>query len=390
MKENELKIFTLAWSFPPMTSGESVICRRSLEYSQWEYDVCSGNTSDIFVTPKVIKNVHVYPEKGRYFTWSFRAARLFRKLDQQNDYKIMLSRVMPAAGHFAGLLVKCLKPKIKWIVYFSDPVWNSPFISLGSLLINDGSHSPNYLVMKVFGIPAKIAVFMGDLLVFNNERLAHYVLGSSYKKYKHKVVIAPYGHEGVLSHKVQIRKNTFILAHVGQIYGNRTLNVLLEAIKYLKTNNPELYMKLEIQQIGFICNTERKKIICSDVSDRFRLIKEVTYDESIRRMYLADCLLIIDPIFKKSGCNIYVPVKIFDYMSTGLPIASIADNDSATADIINKIKGILVPHDAVAVYKMLEQLLKDSMSAPDLQAYEKFHCKYGAGKLDKAYEKLFS
>jgi len=388
MKENGHRIFTIAWAFPPMTSGESVVCRRSLEYSQWMYDVCSGDTVSKAPVPK-IDNVRIYPEKGRYITWSFRALRLFSKLDRQNDYQVMLSRVMPEAGHFAGLLIKLLKPSIKWVVYFSDPIWNSPFINLRSLFIKDGSHRPNYLLMKVFGIPAKIAINMGNLLVFNNERLACYVLGAKYKKLKHKVVIAPYGHEGVLT-VTREKREKFVISHVGQIYGNRTLDILVKAVSLLKESNPELYSKLEIQQVGFICDAERKKVLNSDIKECFQFIETVDYDESIRLMRLADYLLIIDPIFKNSECNIYVPVKIFDYMSTGLPIVAIADNDSATADILNKIKGILVPHNTIEVYKSIEQLLLNGTTKPDLMAYKAFHCRDAIRKLDNAIRGLLA
>jgi len=391
MTEDKSRIFMLAWAFPPIASGESVVCARFVKYSRLNYDVCSGFTGNQKYEQQ-LPNAKVYPVRGRYFLWSFRAAMLFKNLDKKYNYKIMISRVMPAAGHFAGLLVKCLKPRIKWVVYFSDPIWNSPFISFKSMFINDKTHRPNYLLMKIFGIPAKIAISLGDMLVFNNERLARFILGKKYDKLKKKVIIAPYGHDGVNPETWpgtgKENNNRFVLSHVGQIYGNRTFSILIDALKMLKEECPELYDKIEILQVGFVCEAEIERIKKSYVADRFRLMDTVDYNKSLKLMRQSDCLLIIDPVFKKPGCNIYVPAKIFDYMSTGKPILAIADKDSATADIVQSIDGMLVPHDAGALCNVLKNLLAGVTIMPNLKKYEMMNSSFKAVVLDEELLKL--
>jgi len=380
------RIFMLAWAFPPIPGGESVVCERFIKYSQLNYDVCSGFAGDQKCDLN-LPNARIYPVKGRYFLWSFRAARLFRKLDKFNHYKVMISRVMPAAGHFAGLLVKILKPRIKWVVYFSDPIWNSPFISFKSLFINDRTHRPNYLLMKIFGIPARIAISLGDLLVFNNERLARFILGKKYAKLKHKIVIAPYGHEGIkpeaYSETRKEYKRKFVLSHVGQIYGNRTFGVLIDALKILKVKHPELYDRLVIMQVGFVCDAEIERIEKSSVSDRFHLMGMVDYYTSLQMIQQADCLLVIDPVFDRPGCNIYVPAKIFDYMAAGKPILAIADKDSATADIVRSIEGILSAQVANDLCGKLIDLIAGNPIKPDLKKYEIMHSSIHAAEVDK-------
>lgn len=381
------RIFTLAWEFPPIMSGESVVCFRTLFHSTFCYDVCSGRKGMDSRPWKPAGNIRAYPLKGKYAGWPFRAAGMFQKLDKLYDYDVVLSRVMPPNGHLAGLFVKLLKPRIKWAVYFSDPVWNSPFISFRSVFEGKKTQRPNYFLMKLFGIPAKLAIRFGDLLVFNNERLARYVLGKKYGKYQSKTVIAPYGLEQVDSPPPRQKEpgSPVTFAHVGQIYGNRTLSVLIAALERLRERDPASYERIRIRQVGFLCDSERKAAEESRVAGCFCFEDEVDYTESLQAMREADCLLIIDPVFKRREQNLYVPAKLFDYMSTGKPFAAICDGDSATADIIGTIPGgRMAAHDPEAVCKMLEGILQDGVPEPDLDAYRRFSCIHGVRAFDEA------
>jgi len=303
MNNNE-RFFVAAWEYPPIMSGESVVCRKTMEHSKFDYDICCGP-----IEAAGDDHIRIYPARGnKYLLWPFSVVHRFRKMDKQEHYQVMMSRVMPPNGHFAGWLIKKIKPEIKWVAYFSDPIWNSPFLHFS--LWKDGSHRPNWPLMKLFGIPAKMALKEANLLVFNNERLARYVLDMQYEKYRDKVVIAPYGHEGVKSRPDPKRMDGKIrLTHVGQIYGNRTLRALVEGAELLREKEPELFRKLEIHQVGFVCETERQRVLGSAAADAFVLVGQVPYAESIEEMYKADILLVIDPEFDDPRKNMALPQK---------------------------------------------------------------------------------
>ena len=372
-------------------SGESVVCFRTLSHSSFFYDVCSGRKGTDGKPWAPAENIKAYPLKGKYFGWPFRAAAVFKRLDKLYDYDVVFSRVMPPNGHLAGLLIKFLKPQVKWAAYFSDPVWNSPFIQFRSIFQGKKVQRPNYILMKLFGIPAKLAVRLSDVLVFNNERLARYVLGKKYAKYQYKTVIAPYGLEGVEEPEFRQKRpeDRVVFAHVGQIYGDRTFSVLLAALERLKERAPGLYDKIRVRQVGFLCNSERMAVESSAVRDRFSLEGEVGYRESLQAMREADCLLIIDPVFKRREQNVYVPAKIFDYMSIGRPFAAICNEDSATADIVRSVPGgIMAAQEPEAVYKMLAGILRNGVPQPDLDAYRGFSCIHGVKAFDEAIQEL--
>lgn len=387
MRTCEKPVFTLAWEFPPIISGESLVCLKSLKYSRLCYDVCCGSSSEEGSEP-LPEHIKVYPQEGKYLLWPLGAVRLFKRLDKEKDYQVMMSRVMPPNGHLAGLLIKLLKPRIKWVVYFSDPVWNSPFIRFPFIWRKDNTHRPSYWLLKLYGIPARLALKKSDLLVFNNERLARYVTGKSYEKYINKICIAPYGHEGVWQRPPRRTDGSFILAHVGQVYGNRTLKPLVEAVELLREKHPALFHQLNVRQVGFLCKAEEERIRRSPASSAFQTVGQVPYEDSLEEMYRADCLLVIDPVFDHSTKNIYVPAKLYDYMSTGKPILAIADENSATADIMSELDGRCVCHEAETVCDILVQVLSGEPMPPNLEKYKVFHCSCGAEKLDTSIANL--
>jgi len=376
------RIFVAAWEYPPILSGESVVCRRTLEHSKFDYDLCCGpidGTGD--------NHVRLFPTGGnKYLQWPFRVARQFKALDAVERYDVMMSRVMPPNGHLAGWLIKRMRPRIKWVVYFSDPVWNSPFLKPPLWLAHD--HRPNWLLMKVFGIPAKWAVREGDLLVFNNERLARYVLGRHYGRYREKVVIAPYGHEGLRPRPAPRRGDgKFRLTHVGQLYGNRTLEAVVNGAAQLKRQRPELYKRLSIRQVGFVSEAELRRVRKSEVAEAFEFVGQVPYAQSMEEMYQSDCLLVIDPVFDRREKNIYIPGKLFDYISTGRPVLCIADADSATGDVAKRL-WYRMAKGGGAVCGELVRLLEGDLPETGSNTVPELYCGYGAGFLDDAIEKL--
>lgn len=380
------RIFVAAWSYPPKMSGESVVCKRTLENSKFSYDVCS-------CMQKVERNnydkVRVFPISGRYIRWAFRVVKQFFKLDKAEHYDIIMTRVMPPNGHLVGLIIKILRPKVKWVVYFSDPIWNSPFISFLSLFKKNNQQQPNYLLMKVFGSISWLGIYFGDLLVFNNERLAQYVLGKSYKHLKRKVVIAPYGHEGVRlqEHLQKQSDDKVLIAHVGQIYGARSFKKVIKALEIIKESHPKQYNRLELLQVGFICDSERKEIAKSKVAKCFKLINEVDYEQSLEFMRMADFTLILDPYFIEKNKNMYVPVKIYDYMSVGAEIIAIADNDSATADIVNQLGCFIAGHNADEIADMFLRCIEGNIGY-HFDEKSDFHCRVGIENLDNRLSQL--
>ena len=229
----------------------------------------------------------------------------------------------------------------------------------------------------------------GDLLVFNNERLARYVLGKRYARYRDKVLIAPYGHEGVKPRPPAERGDGKLrLTHVGQLYGNRTLEALLGGLTLLKERSPELYRRLAVRQVGFASERERKRAAASPAGELVEFAGQVPYGESIEEMYRADWLLVIDPVFDDPRKNIYIPGKLYDYLSTGRPILCIAAEDSATGDAAKQAGLLRCAPTAEQVYTALRTVLEGTISEIVLHGFEEMRIHTGIETLDHRMKEL--
>ena len=192
---------------------------------------------------------------------------------------------------------------------------------------------------------------------------------------------------GRLCRKGECGDGKLRLTHVGQIYGNRTFAALVEGLTLLKKSHPEAYARLELRQVGFVCEAERSRVVQSEVADCFTLVGTVPYDESIEEMYRSDCLLVIDPVFDNKMKNVYIPGKLYDYLSTARPILCLADRDSATGDLAAATGCEQVDPYGGAVCEQLAVLLSGQLPPVNLAAYERPSCQEGSQKLDETFKR---
>jgi len=384
-------IFTIAWDFPPVFTGESIVCYKTLKYSKYDYDVCYNSSNLVNEKYEYTHKINAIPLAGGYFDWSRKVLKTFLNLDRIKKYDTFESRVMPSAGHFAGFLIKLFRPKIKWIVYFSDPVWNSPYCNLIDQIKGKIKKHDLFYIMIYSSIFSWLAIRMCDKIVFNNEYLAKHVLGKSYNKLTKKICIVPYGYDkNVLDSIVplHVKEDKFTISHVGQIYGARNFNTLVTGLKIIKTEYPQTYANILVRQIGYICAEEKQKIINSGVKDSFEFIDSVNFEESLAYMKSSDYLLTIDALFSELDYNLYIPSKIFDYIGVKKPIVAISQSVGPTSEIVKTTGNILIEHNSETMVNFLLQAVNGDIKKPDFDKYDFYDCKIGAEAFDKIFEKL--
>ncbi len=177
--------------------------------------------------------------------------------------------------------------------------------------------------------------------------------------------------------------------HLGTLYKRRNPEPLLKAIKALRDEG-----KLEPSQAQFLfigsVVTELKfiygKVKELDVGDFVQFLPPVSFEESIRTMFEADVLLLIQP-----DTDLQIPAKLFEYIYTRKPILAIAEPESATHQVLRQGNlGILAPSkDIEAIKKAVMNLVANKVRLePDADYIRQFDYQYYITEFEKSLAKL--
>lgn len=391
------KIFVIAWDFPPSSNGESIVCSKTLNASQYEYDIIRHSDPLDYVTTSYSEKHNVYTIGGGYLEWSIAVIKKFIELDRINHYRVVNSRTMPPMGHFVGLLIKLIRPNIKWIAYFSDPLWNSPYIlemfskrtwkeHLTS--IRKDPFTKAFYFGSIFG---KFAIRFSDILMFNNHYLADYVVGNKSNRYKDKIHIVPYGFDEARLGSIKASdkdEKHIVFTHTGHVYGSRSFQIIVDALLMLRETNQEIYDLIQICQVGWVEPLEMKYIENKNMLEKFTFIGVVDYDTSIAYMKAANYLITIDAKFENIDHNIYIPSKIYDYLGTYKPIIGITQSKGPTADILINTNNYIIEHDSKALYNLFIDIAHNRGKTPDYELYKSYTSEVGAACFDKLIDSV--
>lgn len=128
------KILVITWFYPPVNSSEGLVTYKLLNNSRYEYDVFTqknsaswsyGNNDNL----ENNKNINcIFAESNNLKDWKKEAIKYFK--ENKNKYDVVMTRSMPPESHEIGIKIKKIKPCIKWIASFGDPIANNPYVSL--------------------------------------------------------------------------------------------------------------------------------------------------------------------------------------------------------------------------------------------------------------------
>lgn len=390
------RIFTVAWEFPPIANGESIVCYKSIKYSKLNYDVCTSiyTKEDVENLNKFEyrKNLSIYSLSQSPIQWARQVYDIFKVLDKKHNYKIIHTRIMPPIGHYAGFLIKLFKPEIKWVMYFSDPLWNSPYLRIQT---KDGfikemkDENDRYFAFSSFF--ERLGIHLCDRIIFSNEYVARHILGRYYNSLEKKVRIVPFGYDKEVIEAIMPKEKTdnkVVISHIGHVYNARNFNVLIDALIKLKEQRPDCYSKLLICQIGYIDEQQKNGILNSLVSDAFEFISQVSNEESIAYMKGSDFLLTIDALFEDMDHNVYLPSKINDYLGVQKPIVAVTQTKGPTADIINNTNNTLINHSIDDMTNFLIQAVNGQVKEPNYEKYTLYDYQNNSKLFDEVFREL--
>lgn len=407
------KILVISWFYPPVNSSEGLVTYKLLNNSEFEYDVftqknCAswsyGNKDNL----ENGTNINcIFSSANNLKDWKKDAIEYFGK--NRDKYDIVMTRSMPPESHEVGLQIKKIKPSIKWIASFGDPIDNNPYVLLerkGNPYRIDKTSSLKSIfnpirILKSFIYRLKMLIkkicFNSkiekqtlkkcDIVIFNSDEQRDYMLQ---EKRKNNIVI-PHSYEKKLF-PVEIKKASkkIRIAYIGHLDKVRTPYLLLRVIDKLKKEDSNLCDKLEIDFYGNMFSEDKLYIFNNELYDVIKYKKQISYLESLKIMKEVDFLLHIDAnLGMVLDHNIFFAAKLADYIGSKTPIISITMLDGASANILREIGALVLTYSESDIENYLRKIIYDGYKFKlNESVCEKYNAENVAKEFDEMVRKL--
>ena len=369
------KILVITWFYPPVNSSEGLVTYKLLNNSRYEYDVFTQKNSASWsygnnYNLENNKNINcIFAESNNLKDWKKEAIKYFK--ENKNKYDVVMTRSMPPESHEIGIKIKKIKPCIKWIASFGDPIANNPYVSLTKK--NDHTR----FLVRVKRFPKTLARNMlrkyvtenpienktikySDMIIFNSIEQQKYMLGN---KKKESIVLAHSYYDKLYPKNVKKFDDKIHITYIGHLDKIRTPKLLLEAVRELKQADTNLFEKLEVDFYGNLCTDDKLYIFNNELYDVIKYKKQVGYLESLKIMKESNFLLHIDAnLSLVNNENIFFAAKLADYIGSGTPIIGITMLDGASANILRDINGLVLTYSKSDIKNYLRKIIYENYS----------------------------
>lgn len=374
------RILVISWFYPPINSSEGLVTYKLLRNSKLLYDICMQENNDSWSYGKNEKlpesdNVHKISIQGDTLElWKEKVVEYFQ--NHKNEYDLVMTRSMPLESHEIGLRIKEIKPEIKWIASFGDPIANNPFVLKNMKKVSPYSlqnryvrpmglremASPKRMLKNILWkkrvkkerepfrreqVLEKDIITKCNYIILNNPYQKQYMLGKYDEKIRQKAIILPHSYDASLyKEKVDRQTNNKIrMVYIGHLDDIRSPHILFKSVLRLKNEYPDLADRLELLFYGNMSAKEKVYLLDNELLDVVHIKKPVDYKTSLAIMQESDWLIHIDA--NLSGVldeNIFFAAKLADYIGADRPIFGITMFDGAGADVVRDVNGVTVSY----------------------------------------------
>ena len=174
-----------------------------------------------------------------------------------------------------------------------------------------------------------------DVIILSNDIIRRKWIGRYGNEIDNKILILPFCTDPeIKSNKLKSKNKKIVILHAGGIYGQRSIEELVNAIDKLNNEVNGLENKLEISLVGSVTKSEITRIKNKNLLKIFHLYGKKDYSFVQDQLEKADLLLVIDSLNEID--NVHFPSKLVEYFSYQKPIIGITSKNSACNNLLNK------------------------------------------------------
>jgi glycosyltransferase involved in cell wall biosynthesis len=257
------------------------------------------------------------PRKG----WNKFAFKKACDLIETEDIKHVITTSPPHSTQLTGLKLKKKYPSIKWIADLRDP-WTDIYY-----------YKQFYptLVSKIIDSAYERSVLKNaDKIITVGPSLKN-IFSKKAKGIENRIEVISNGFDEIdfLKHAAAT-PSKLTITYVGTLSDIYPVNGLAEALIKMKEQQIDFYLRF----VGSVCSNAKELILNSVDKASVEFLPHVNHSEAIRYMMSSSVLLLIIPLH--SSNKSIITGKIFEYLSSGIPVLCIGPEDGDAAAIIKK------------------------------------------------------
>jgi O-antigen/teichoic acid export membrane protein/glycosyltransferase involved in cell wall biosynthesis len=274
------------------------------------------------------------PDESR--GWALRAARKARRLVKSFAPDVVVSSGPPHSAHLVACLATAGR-RARWLVDLRDP-WPQMLTQVERW---DPVHA-TYLARLFMPLLERGVMERSDGMLANTRPLATR-LAARYPRLP--VVWVPNGFDPARRPGARGPASaTFVISHIGTLYGNRTGESALEALRKYVDRRALRPGDIRLEVVGHAEHRHRARF--DRAVSRLNLEQYVVLagplpgPEAIDRLYHSQLSLVL-----ARGQKLQVPAKLYESIGMGVPTLALAEADSATAQEARRLGAFVADPD---------------------------------------------
>lgn len=323
------------------------------------------------------------PIPDAYLLWHVFAAPRIAARWKQSDFDCIATFAFPMSTNLLGLWLS-KRWQLKWVAFFSDPWTRNPYFRYGWFAEKVNA----WLERRVFAA--------ATALVFPSEEMRNRY-AAQYPALAEKMRVVSHSFDPSFYVRSTARdRGPLLLRYVGNFYGQRTATTFLTALGMLKERGEVAEGDVVFETVGTV---SRKHVKLYDrivrrygLQSIVRTRPSVPYATSLQLMQEADVLVLLDAAIDGS---VYFPSKLVDYVGAGRPILGLTPENGASARVLRRVGGSIVPPgDVNAIQRGILKLLAHRAGGrldehiPSADAARCYSVEWNAQQVAEIFEEL--
>lgn len=316
----------------------------------------------------------VFPD-GK-FSFHKQYSKAVKQLKERPD--LIYSRADPKSSTVMAYKLK-QELKVPWILHMSDPWADCPLQKM------TGSHYKKHDDWERKCVEAADIISLTSLPTIDFYKKKYPRLADRFRLYPNVYEYSGQDDEDKSNHKSDQK---FRIVYTGGLADERSPEFLLKPLKELAVSNPDLVNEIEVIFAGDV-DSKNRAVFQSYNLPFVKWIGKVPFREALRLQKSAHYLVVIDNPIEDASMSMFFPSKLLDYMVARKRILAITTKGSASAQVMQDLKGDTCSHnesEAIknAIVKALDAFKRgDTNYLTNDRPPEKYEASYNADRLYK-------